>query len=263
MNEKAVLLLAALALAAVPAPSRAGETPLLISEIWAAPEEGPEWVELLNPSEEEAPVDSLFLRRNGKRCALGGAPVRAGGRLVLVSDTAAFRELHGPARIDLRRPSCWLSLPNGGGGLALVGPDGGAADSVGWNAVPRGGALERDFSAAGAEEGGRPPAELVRAERATPGFSFRREPRADTLALPLRLFRPGERLPLKLRLESGSALEWEIADLEGKLFGSGRAEGPYDGTLSLPLPGLRGCPLFLLWSLSGGKRGAERVILAR
>ena len=242
---------------------RAGEPRLLVSEVWAAPEEGPEWVELLNPADEEVPVDSLFLRRNGKRCALGGAPVPAGGRLLLAADTAAFRELHGPARVDLRRPSCWLSLPNGGGELALAGPDGEALDSVRWDAVPRGAALERDFAAAGEEEGGRPPADLVRAERATPGFAFRQGPRADTLALPRRLFRPGERIPLKLRLESGSSLEWSVADPGGRTFSSGKRSGPCDETLSIPLPDLRSCPLFLLWSLSGGKRGAERVIVAR
>ncbi len=245
---------AAVLAAALLAPAAAAEGVPRIAEIQAAPDEGPEWIELLNPSDSAVRLDSLFLRRGAKSCRIArDEPLAPGARAVLTADVAAFRELFGPVRIDVHRPACWISLPNSGGALVVAGPDGAALDSAAWGSIPRGTPLRR-------AEG----AETEREGRATPGFDFAPAEGPDTLAFARAFLARGEALVGRLRLAPGSRLSWEMRTLRGRLCRSGGEEGPFDALLRLRPCDVGTEPLFVRWSLlPSGRKGSLRAVVGR
>ena len=237
----------------------ASESPSLqIVELWVAPDEGPEWIEVENISAKDLPYSEVILRRNNSSCRLAHSlQIQSGERLVLTADSSNFRERYGYARIRLAQPSCWLALPNNGGGIALTSPKGEMIDSVSWAATPKEIALHRTPESHPGTMERWPPG-----GQATPGYTAPWIKKNDTLVVLHRPKRGGDGLVMQLLVQEGKKIKWQLLKSNGKSIRAGELKGASEKRVIVEMPRQEWTPLWLYWCISpDGKCGNESLLL--
>ncbi len=238
-------------------------TSLFISELWAAPEEGPEWVELYYSGEQPIAYSSFALKRNQRSCSSPEKKLLSGGEfLILTGDTTGFREQFGKIRVKLTQTTCWNALPNDGGGIALVNQQDELLDSVTWDPLSKGVTRQRDPATFTLETLGPHLAPHPSLSRPTPGYSPEWIEPKDTVVVVYRPLQRGDPLVLQFQLQEKKRLKWELVQSSGKVIHEKEFKGAATERVSIEISSASWTPLWLYWRVyPTGESGVESLLM--
>lgn len=185
---------------------------LVITEVAAAPEEGPEWAEIRNATGEgggwRRSLDLARVEWDGSPLGPGAGRLAPGEYLLLTEDAAALRARLGALKIRVFQPPRWGALRNSGDTcrLTLAGT---ALDTLAYGSreAGAGASLARPAGAANL------PARPAQAE--TPGWQARPAAAALSLTLSARVLDASRPLTLEVEAPAGTAFALRVYDLEG------------------------------------------------
>lgn len=234
---------------------------LAITEVAAAPEEGPEWAEIRNATGEGGgwprTLDLARTAWNGVTLGPEAGRLAPGEYLLLTEDAAALRARLGPLKVRVFQPPGWPSLRNSGDTCRLT-LAGAVLDSLAYGSREAGAgpSLARPAGT------GSPSARPAAAE--TPGWQARPAAAALALSLSARVLDASRPLSLEVEAPAGAAFALRVFDLEGvcrRTLGRG-GEGRHG--FAWAGEGERGRPLppgpYIVCLSAGGSRPVRKVV---
>lgn len=238
-------------------------SPLVITEVAAAPEEGPEWAEIRNATGEGAgggwprSLDLARVEWNGVALGAGAGRLAPGEYLLLAEDAAALRARLGPLKVRVFEPPDWPALRNTGDTCRLA-LEGAPLDSLAYGSRD----AEAGPSLARPSGSGSLPARPAAEE--TPGWQARPAAAALSLSLSARVLDLSRPLSLEVEAPAGVVFALRVYDLEGacrRTLGRG-GEGRH--AFAWAGEGERGKPLppgpYIVCLSAGGRKPVRKVV---